>query len=336
MDDPAQAPLSAIALPLLAFVITSLLVVWVMVQFSRAFLARDSFSPAGSSPVARWGAAYLLAWAGLIAALLYLLERLGEPLEGKNLLLLVGIVASWFAMHTVLLWFTQAIMRANTRQSESASKAGSRREDRRRAETVPPPEPRRAQSAPRTRSWVSSWKLARNFLLVLLIVAIAEAIPPLRAAGDWIAARQPTLLLPAIVVAAVGFLLLMGGAIHMVLTAGRPMSRQEIERFQRQARERDMGPALWRRAVVRSGGMAIGAQADETVSFAEVKQAFRLRAWWFIPYWRRFFLMMAGTTFMLFGIFGVMIVLAPVGIKLICVFAVVYVVIQAARGLARA
>lgn len=66
--------------------------------------------------------------------------------------------------------------------------------------------------------------------VTLFVIAIGEALPPLhRRLHAWTQAHQQPLLAVTISLTAVGFVLLMGMAIHLVLAGGKPMSKREID-----------------------------------------------------------------------------------------------------------
>lgn len=138
---------------------------------------------------------------------------------------------------------------------------------------------------------------------VLGLVVLGELSPAMRALERVIAAHETPLLAATIGLAALGFVLLMGGALHMVLTAGPPMTPRE---------------------------------AEDQASFREVKAAWRDGAWRRSPRWRRLFLMGAGGLLMFVGIFGIFFVTGPVGVKLVVLAVWLYAAVQTVRGFRRA
>jgi hypothetical protein len=135
--------------------------------------------------------------------------------------------------------------------------------------------------------------------------------------------------------AALGFVLLMGGALHMLLAAGSPTDRRGADRLRGRSLERP-GPAVIRRTVHRSRGTAVGSEAHDEATFAEVKAAWRARAWRHSPRWRRLFAMAAGAALLCFGLFGLVFVLAPAGLKVLAALAVGYAVVRTVAGWVRA
>lgn len=55
-----------------------------------------------------------------------------------------------------------------------------------------------------------------------------------------------------------------------------------------------------------------------------LKKAFRDGEWWSVPRWRRFTLMMLGAILVFYGLFGLLILLSPPGLKFLLLLVVVY------------
>ena len=181
---------------------------------------------------------------------------------------------------------------------------------------------------------VNALRTARNLLLALLVIAVGEALPPLHRLHAWTQAHQKPLLAVTISLTAVGFVFLMGMAIHMVLSRGTPMSKREIDELA--ARRLTSQPALWRRSAYRSRGTAVGAQAEDSAKLSEVKAAWRARAWRVSTRWRRLFAGLIGTAFMATGMFGLFVVIGSPGIKLLCGGVLLYAWIRSVSAFARA
>lgn len=141
-------------------------------------------------------------------------------------------------------------------------------------------------------------------VVALAVIALGEALPGLRRLDRVMARHEAPLLAVTIGATTAGFLMLMGGAIHMAVTAGR-----------------------W------SGS---GARAAGEASFREIKAAWRSGAWRRGPRWRRLFVMGAGGLLMGAGLFGLAVVLGPPGVKLLCGGALVYAVVRTVRAFRRA
>jgi hypothetical protein len=308
----------------------ALLMVFVMVRWSAAMIAlarprEEGAIEPGMSPVSRWGLVYLLVWAALIAAFLWLLDALGSGDLSGNLLLMLLVAAGWVALNYLLILFARAIERANLRQQALTNVPADWQPA---PEPEPPPEPVAMPSAPPApRSKLRETLLTvRNLVLALLFIGIGEALPPMQRLHAWVAAHDGPILAVTITAGVIGFILFMGGVIHMVLTSGTPMSRREIEELS--ARNLNPQPALLKASGYRHYGPAVGAQAEESVTLAEVKAAWRARAWQVSPRWRRLFLIQIGVALLVIGLFGSLFVLAFPGLKLLLGGALVYAVVR--------
>jgi hypothetical protein len=324
--------------------------VFVMVQWSRAMLMpRPSGEEAAAAPVTgwsparRWGFAYLAVWALLIAAFLRFLERVGSR-DTASLLLLLLVAAGWLGLNGLIIAFGRAIQRANERAAARAELEEPAAEEEEEVapweeapaveapleEPVPAPAP-----APRSRLR-GVLGTALTVLLFLLAVGIGEALPPLQRLHAWTLAHQEPLLWVTIPVGAIGFALFMGGIVALVLAGGQPMTREEIDELARRNRELAAGPALWRRSTYRTQGVAVGAQAEDSASFAEVKAAWRARAWQVSPRWRRMFLIMLGVALFVCGLLGSIFVIATAGVKLVIAGMFLYAVVRTAVAFSQA
>jgi hypothetical protein len=352
-----DAPPSALAPTLGVLAVLCLAMVVAMVRFSAAMMTprrRRGGGGAGSGPrlwsrVEVLGAFYLLLWAAIVAAFLHLFALLGEPASGRNLALLLLVPAAWLGFNAVWIAFARAIARANARAAAAAGARSAPRAESHRAGAEEDPGGRpaapptaaeirpgggaeapaaAAPAAPAQPPWKRVLTTAATVAVVLAALVAGEAIGPLKRFAAFMAAHQGPFLAPVIIMAAVGFVLFMGAAIHMVLTRGRPMSRREVEAMEAARLRGQMGISGFR-------GTAVGAEAHEEVSFREVKAAFRARAWKLSRRWRRFFVLAAGATLLFLGLFGVVFVLAPPGVKLLVAAVVVYAVARTADGIAR-
>jgi hypothetical protein len=171
---------------------------------------------------------------------------------------------------------------------------------------------------------------------VFAVLVIGEASPPLHALERTLAPHRSALLAGVIGLSALGFACLMGGAIHMALRGGQPMRHAEIEAMARRGRDAAAAPYAYRRSTYRIRGRAVGTGSEDTVSFAEVKAAWRAGAWRVSARWRRIFLMAAGALLMLVGMFGVPFVLGGPGMKLLVLAVWGLVLVQLVRGFRRA
>jgi hypothetical protein len=109
---------------------------------------------------------------------------------------------------------------------------------------------------------------------------------------------------------------------HLVLAAGRPMTREEVEA--QIGVYRLTGLPFWHGGFkYRVLGDATGLQAAQTLSLAEVKQAWRNGAARSSPRWRAIFLMLGGGVVMVFGGLGIAVTAGPAFVQLLTAGAVV-------------
>lgn len=316
-----------LAATLAAVAILALLMVGAMVRFSRAAIgwrrpesgAGDPLGPRPLSPLARWGLVYALAWLALIGAFLVLFAVTGDGFGARNLALLGAVVAGYLAVNALLILFARALVRANRRPAASA---GARDVDdgpvtlSERAEEGEEPalgdsepavveEAAEVISAPEPVPHASPWTRVRRALAtvaflagVLLVIGVAEAVPPLVRLGAWTDAHRGPLLLATGILAGAGFVLFMGAVLHLVLT--------------------------------------VSTRGEETFTLTEVKAAWRARAWRVSPTWRRRFTLLAGAAFLTLGLMGIALALSPVGLKLVIAGFLVYATIRTLAALLRA
>jgi hypothetical protein len=331
-------PLADLLPSLLAILVLALLVVFVMVQWSRAMIFRPDREERALAPTApaapatvRWGFAYLLSWAALICAFLWFFERLG-PANPRNFLLLALVVAAWLGLNLVLIAFARAILRANRRDAAMAGERGfDPDEEVIAAKSLPSAAPARR------RSWLrEKLLLALGVIVALAIIGIGEALPPMQRLHSWVELHQRQILWITIPLLVVGFVLFMGGSIHLVLTRGTPMSRKEIDALTARTRMLAREPALWRGSVYRTRGIAVGSGAEEVFSIAEVKTAWHIRAWEVSPRWRRRFAVLIGVALFGTGLFATLFVFAPAGIQLLLAGAWIYAAVRTVNAFVRA
>ncbi|HLE84456.1 MAG TPA: hypothetical protein VJG13_08960 [Thermoanaerobaculia bacterium] len=284
----ALTPTLAAALAVVA--VLAMLMVAAMVRFSRAAVgwrreggAVGPVGPRPLSPLARWGLVYALVWLALIGAFLVLFAVTGDGFGARNLALLGAVVAGYLAVNAVLILFARALVRANRRSAAAAA-----------AISAPEPVP---HASPRTRVRRA---LATGVFLagVLLVIGVAEAVPPLVRIGAWTDTHRGPLLLATGILAGAGFVLFMGAVLHLVLT--------------------------------------VSAQGEETFTLAEVKAAWRARAWRVSPTWRRRFPLLAGAVLLTLGLMGIALALSPVGLKLVIAGFLVYATMRTLAALLRA
>jgi hypothetical protein len=124
-----------------------------------------------------------------------------------------------------------------------------------------------------------------------------------------------------VAVTAIGFFLLLFGAVRLVLRRGEAMSREEIDEELRRgkfARARKAGSFSASRSAYRHLGPAEGAKAEQELSIGEMTRAWRSGEWRRDPNLLNIFIMTAGGLMMLYGGFGSAVVAGPLFVKVIC------------------
>jgi hypothetical protein len=177
-------------------------------------------------------------------------------------------------------------------------------------------------------------QMALTLVVVLVIIAIGEALPPVRALDAYIRehkALEQTLLAVTYAMTIAGILLL---ALSQFLPAPRTpetMSRDELEALS--------PPMKYEETAWKRGGRLsrrIGGSFSGEASFASVKQAWRLRSWRYHRRWRLLFAMMLGAILLFFGLFGLMFMISSAGVKFLVLLGMMYVLVQSIRGFSRA
>ena len=165
-----------------------------------------------------------------------------------------------------------------------------------------------------------------TLVVVLVIIAVGELLPPLQALDLYLKAHRQVeqgLLWLTIVMALSGTAIL---ALSQLLPEPRlpeGMSRADVEAQSPPIKYRESrwsSRHRWGRAF--SGEASMGA----------VKQAWRGRAWRYDIRWRLLFVMMLGALLVLFGLFGLFIVIGEPGVKFLMILVLLYALGQTLRG----
>lgn len=175
---------------------------------------------------------------------------------------------------------------------------------------------------------------AQMFGLLLLAIVLSE-LPGINQAGQMIDRHREPLLGLALGLTALGFTVLMGGILSMLMASGEPMTHQEIEGAISQ-RRRAGEPAVWRVSAHRVFGAAAGQQASSETSFAGMKDAWRSGEWCRDAQWRRLFLAASGAGLLFYGLFGLFLVIGSGPIKVLVAGVMVYATAMTTRGFTRA
>jgi hypothetical protein len=135
--------------------------------------------------------------------------------------------------------------------------------------------------------------VAAALLLVLVAAVLAELIPGRVRFEAWIHRNETRLLVAHGAAIFTGFLFLIGSALSLLMDQGSSHGRGRVE-------------------------------GHDQFSFSELKRALLSGALVRVPLWRRRLSAILGGTLLSLGIFGVVIVLAPMPVKLIAGAALAY------------
>jgi hypothetical protein len=194
-----------------------------------------------------------------------------------------------------------------------------------------------APPRPRWRSFLRRvGHLAVMLGLFFLATAVGEAVPALKDLERLIARHQGLLLAITIGMTVVGFVLFMGSVLYRIFGgAGEPMTHADVEDLSRNVRM-DARPSIAGVSAYRFRGRSAASSFAETFTFREAKDAWRQRAWRTSQRWRANFIVMVGVALLVPGLFGIFIVIGPMGIKLLLGAGVIYAAVRITAALVRA
>ncbi|GEM_PF-6842126 len=177
---------------------------------------------------------------------------------------------------------------------------------------------------------LKEWALiARNVLIALAVIAVGELLPPLQALEQWIAPQRELLAWRVGGVAFLGWACLMGATIYRAITGGGSLTRQEIADHVGRVRSHQAAPmAVARGWRIWLPKRAQGAGFSDELSVAQFKAGWRHALWRHDRRWRGLFIMAFGAALMAVGGFGLIIVLATPGLKLLAGGALAYAIVR--------
>lgn len=175
------------------------------------------------------------------------------------------------------------------------------------------------------RRLVSSFSWVGYILLILLLMALGEWLPLMPAVQRFQQAHPSTnqfLIYITIAMSVLGGLLLVSAQFLVRVPDPRTLARAAEESG----------------AVKGKGwffaGRTVSAGFSDEARFWQVRQAFRDGDWWRVPRWRRLSLMLLGGVLLFYGLFGLLFLLSPPGVKFILFLAVLYATIRTVYGFA--
>lgn len=198
---------------------------------------------------------------------------------------------------------------------------------------------------PAARAWLGArlraaarWglNLALFFGALIVAAALAELVPELKALEIWMEARRGELLIATVGASVAGIFTLVGAVIAMLMERGAPMDHTAVENHQRTMREAQASPLVWRASTYRLFGRGAGFSAHDEFSLAELKRAIASGALLRETAWRRRACAALGALLIFLGLFGTLIVVTPLALKLVLTAVALYVVLMLAWGFVRA
>jgi len=173
-----------------------------------------------------------------------------------------------------------------------------------------------------------------SIALALLVIISAPRVPVLHRLDAFTTEHRAFLLPLFWTLFALSTAVCLAGVIYGVLTRGTPMSHEDVEKTLEQGKYRFGGPALF--SAYRIRGTTTGARFDDQASFRDLKEAWRTGRWWKEPRWRTYYLVLGGGLTMGLSIFAVIVVIAPLGVKVLAGGAMLYAATRLIWAFARA
>lgn len=180
--------------------------------------------------------------------------------------------------------------------------------------------------------WIKMLLLA---FAAIFVGAVVSEIPPFPGWFRMVDANQTTWLLVTGGSAVLGFVLMMGGILALLMDQDDSLSHAGVEDVERSVRMAAR-PVTWRTTSYRVWGKAAGREGSEQFSFREMKQAWRNGAWRRETIWQRRFTSAIGALLLTIGIFGTVFTLGRPPIKAIVGAALLYACVMLVRGFWRA
>ena len=169
----------------------------------------------------------------------------------------------------------------------------------------------------------------------MFIGAIVSAIPPFPQWFAMVDANQTPWLIATGGAAVLGFVLMMGGILDVLISQRTAVGHTDAEDVERSVRLAAR-PVAWRASSYRLWGRASGREGSDAFSLHSMKQAWRSGAWCRTSVWRRRYVIACGALLMTIGGFSLAFTLTPPPIKVLTGGAVLYVLLMIVRGLWRA
>lgn len=176
--------------------------------------------------------------------------------------------------------------------------------------------------------------LAGGLALVFVAAVLAE-LPPVKAAAAWIQEREWPLIIATGSIGVLGFTLMMGGILKLLMDQDESLSHADVEDVERSVRMAAR-PVTWRASSYKILGQAAGRGGSESFQLAGLKTAWKSGAVWHDPVWKRRFITSIGALMLTVGLFGSFVVMGPPWIKVLIGCLLLYALGMISRGLWKA
>jgi hypothetical protein len=168
-------------------------------------------------------------------------------------------------------------------------------------------------------------------LAVIGIIALSEAskhLTVLQMAEHALTRNRNVLLAFTIPVAALGFMLFLGGLMLMLYDKGKPMSHSEVEEQYRITRNMRAAPYVARWSTYRIFGKAEGRQLYEELPLRDFKLAWQSGAWRHDTAWMERFVVFGGAVMAILGGLATAAVAGPIALSLVCAAFLIYAAVR--------
>jgi len=176
--------------------------------------------------------------------------------------------------------------------------------------------------------WIKMLSMA---FVAIFVGAVISEIPPFPGWFEMVIANQMAWLIVTGSATVLGFVLMMGGILDLIMAQDRPLTHEEAEDVERSVRMAAQ-PVTWRATSYRVFGHATGREGSDEFTLRELKQAWRSGNWRRETVWRRRFITATGAALLAIGVFGIAFTLGPPPIKVIVSAAMLYACVRLVRG----
>ena len=179
----------------------------------------------------------------------------------------------------------------------------------------------------------------QTMLAVIGIIALSAAskhVAVLQMAEQTVARNRNVFLAFTMPVAALGFMLFMGGCVLLLYEKGKPISHTEVEKQYRITRNLRAAPYVARWSTYRIFGKAEGRQFYEQLPLRDFKLAWQSGAWRHDTTWKERFVVFGGALMMIFAGLAAVAVVAPIALSLVLVALLIYAAVRLIWALWRA